>query len=405
MQIEAIPGEVPLRADSRRWFARSIWTFSSLLCATSLCGALAASQQDPSPSEVPSQFKLDIETAARLRPQLMAQSIAASGHDSTARIVFEGLVRQTAPSGSKFAWQLRFVQNDQLNAYSSPDGTVYVEGGLVRLAGTSAGLWAAILSHEIAHITRRDWARRYLYEKHLENGGSSAIVLGDPSLPSASWQTSEKTSADMGRFSRQLELEADREGLMMMARAGYHPDFVPALHHLLHAHGVGSNIASPYAMHPCWQDRDRDLSRTYVAASIEFAHLWPEWYASPGGNPPVVVFAEEPTVRKTGTKDWQVQIPLRCQNLAGAVEVVLASASQHGAAGHSERVANQPEPGVESQADARQLTGCTSPKTTVTFNLAETSAHLTPDSRWTDVYILDAWGSVLARADLPKLPR
>ncbi len=311
MQIEAIPGEVPLRADSRRWFARSIWTFSSLLCATSLCGALAASQQDPSPSEVPSQFKLDIETAARLRPQLMAQSIAASGHDSTARLVFERLVRQTAPSGSKFAWQLRFVQNDQLNAYSSPDGTVYVEGGLARLAGTSAGLWAAFLSHEIAHITRRDWARRYLYEKHLENGGSSAIVLGDPSLPSVSWQTSEKASADMGRFSRQLELEADREGLMMMARAGYHPDFVPALHHLLHAHGVGSNIASPYAMHPCWQDRDRDLSRTYVAASIEFAHLWPEWYASPGGNPPVLVFAERTHGPKPEQRIGKFKFPLR----------------------------------------------------------------------------------------------
>ncbi len=42
-------------------------------------------------------------------------------------------------------------------------------------------------------------------------------------------EDSEKASADMGRFGRQMELEADREGLMMMAHAGYHPDFVPAL--------------------------------------------------------------------------------------------------------------------------------------------------------------------------------
>jgi hypothetical protein len=158
-------------------------------------------------------------------------------------------------------------------------------------------------------------------------------------------------------------------------------------------------------MHPCWQDRDRELNHAYVAASIEFAHLWPEWYASPGGNPPVVVFADEPTVRKTGTKDWEVQIPLRCQNLAGAVEVVLASLSRHGAAEHAEKLADQLAPGAESQADTRQLTGCTSPRTTVTFNLGESSIHLTPESRWTDIYVLDAWGSVLARADLPKLPR
>lgn len=109
------------------------------------------------------------------------------------------------PSRGKLAWQLRIVDDDQLNAYSSPDGTVYGESGLARLAGPSAGLWAAILSHEIAHIVRREWARRYLYQKYLENGGGAAIVLGDPNLPSASWQASEKGSADMGRFGRQME--------------------------------------------------------------------------------------------------------------------------------------------------------------------------------------------------------
>ena len=49
-----------------------------------------------------------------------------------------------------------------------------------------------------------------------------------------------------GRFGRQMELDADREGLMMMAHAGYHPDFVPALHHLLHARGLGANSRSIY---------------------------------------------------------------------------------------------------------------------------------------------------------------
>jgi len=356
-----------------------------------------AGQQAIDVPEVPSQFKLDMESAARLRPQLMAQSVAASGRYATGSLVFDRLVEQVlAEFRTKFAWQLRIVDDDQLNAYSSPDGTVYVESGLARLAGPSAGLWAAILSHEIAHVVRRDWARRYLYQKYLENAGGVGIVLGDPRQPSASWQDSEKASADMGRFGRQMELEADREGLMMMAHAGYHPDFVPALHHLLHARGMGTNTRSIYAMHPCWEERDHDLSRAYVAASIEFARRWPEWYDSPGGNPPVVVFAEGPTVRKTGQKEWQIRVPMRCQNLAGAVEVVL-SASQRGTA--RKRLPDQPG----SDTDARQLTGCTSPRTTVTFTLGDTSVRPKP-AQWTDVYVLDAWGSVLARAELPKLP-
>jgi hypothetical protein len=376
--------------------AKQIRSFAvgfGLLCAVSVTG-----QQSVDIPEVPPAFKLDVESAARLRPQLMAQSTAASGRYATASLVFSRLVEQVlAESRSKFAWQLRIVDDDQLNAYSSPDGTVYVESGLARLAGPSSGLWAALLSHEIAHVVRRDWARRYLYQKYLENGGGAGIVLGDPGLLSGSWQDSEKASADMGRFGRQMELEADREGLMMMAHAGYHPDFVPALHHLLHARGLGTNTRSIYAMHPCWEERDHELSRAYVAASIEFARRWPEWYASPGGNPPVVVFAEEPTVRKTGEKEWQIRVPMRCQNLAGAVEVVL-SASRGTAA--RERPAYLPE----SDTDTRQLTGCTSPRTTITFTLADTSVRPKPGAQWTDVYVLDAWGSVLARAELPKLP-
>src|SRR5437660_11271116 len=102
--------------------------------------------------EVSSQFKLDMETASRLRPELKAQSVAAAGHYATGRLVFERLVPEVAPaSSSTVRWQLRIVENEQLNAYSSPDGTVYVERGLAKMAGPSAGLRAAILPHEMAH--------------------------------------------------------------------------------------------------------------------------------------------------------------------------------------------------------------------------------------------------------------
>jgi hypothetical protein len=177
-----------------------------------------------------------------------------------------------------------------------------------------------------------------------------------------------------------------------MARAGYHPDFVPALHHLLHARTSTKSKGSPYAMHPCWEERDHELSRDYVAASIDFERRWPEWYASPGGNPPLLVFAEQPTVKRVSSKEWQVQVPMRCQNLAGAVEVVLRKD-----AARSESLAAP----LQSLHDVRQLTGCTSPKTTVTFFLTDSEAQKSGAS-WTDVYVLDAWGAVLARADVPR---
>lgn len=351
--------------------------------------------------QIPPNFNLDLETAARLRPQLVAHSISPTGRYSTGRLVFERLLGQIpGPSVTKFAWELRIVDDDQLNAYSSPDGTIYVETGLARLAGSSTGLWAAILSHEIAHIVRRDWARRYLYQKSLESSGAPAIVLGDPGQPSASWIDSQKASEDLGRFCRQMEVEADGEGLMLMARAGYHPAFVPTLHHLLHAQGSGTTTASLYATHPCWEERDREMSRTYIDASIEFEHRWREWYASPGGNPPVVVFAAAPTVKKTGSREWEMRIPMRCENLAGVVEVVLRADSAPRNVAQPEHFPDQPD----SELELRQLTGCTSPQTTVTFTLGDSSDRSKRGAHWTDVYVLDAWGAVLARANVPKLP-
>lgn len=361
-----------------------------------LMGALsAAAQTDSENREIPSNFKLDMQAAALLRPQLMAQSEAAAGRYVTGKLVFDRLLQQAvAAPNSKIRWQLRIVRNNQLNAYSSPDGGIYVESGLADLAGASAGLWAAILSHEMAHVMRRDWARRYLYQKGLESSAGATITLGDPSLPSGSWSDAEKASTDLGAFCRRMELEADRESLMLMARAGYHPDFVPALHHLLHAHESGSSNRSLYAMHPCWEERDHELSHAYLEASIDFEHRWPEWYATPGGNPPVVVFTEQPTIKKTRSKAWELLIPMRCQNLAGAVEVVLGSRPNPAGTADTD--------GAHPDSDLRQLTGCTSPKTTVVFSLANSAAR--PGAPWTDVYVLDAWGAVLARADLPKFP-
>ena len=382
-----------MEAAGTEWFRFHLFVGAFVLGTLSLAGQVS---EIP---EVPSQFKLDMQTAAHLRPKLMAESVNAANRYSTGKLVFDRLLQTQSATIGKFAWQLRIVENGQLNAYSSPDGGIYVESGLARLAGQSSGLWAALLSHEIAHVVRRDWARRYVYEKYLERTGGATIVLGDPGLPSDSWTDSEKASADFGRFCRQLELQADRDGLMMMARAGYHPDFVPALHHLLHAEGVAAK-ASMYAMHPCWEERDRELSQAYTEASIEFEHRWREWYASPGGNPPVVVFAEDPVWKKTGSKEWQIRVPIRCENLVGAVEVVLGSESQRN---EIMRLGRLPDT-LDQDHEIRQLTGCTSPITTVVFTLSDLDKKKKQDARWTDLYVIDAWGAVLARADLPKTP-
>ena len=281
-----------------------------------------------------------------------------------------------------------------MNAYSSPDGLVLVDRSLADAVGDSAGLWSAILAHEVAHVLRRDWARRYLFQKSLESRSAAGIVLGDPAIPDAHWADSSHASAELAQFCRQLEVEADREALTLMANAGFHPHFVPALHHLLHARSHNSSAASLYAMHPCWEERDRDLMRDYLAASIEFDRHWPEWHSSPGGNPPIVVFAEQPKIKKMGPQDWEIQVTMHCQNLAGTLEIVLQDAPEvSGGNPQNETRTNT------SDDDTHQLTGCTSPRTFITF-----SVHARAMSRRAEIYVLDSWGEVLTRTDSLPFP-
>lgn len=356
-------------------------------------------QQRASAPEIPPHFTLDRETASRLRPQLESESVPAMERYAVGDLVFQRLVEQIpAASNAKLAWQLRILETDQWNAYSSSDGSVYVESGLAKLAGSSTGIWAAILSHEIAHVIHRDWARRYLYEKSIENSAGGTVTLGERGLSSPAWKDSKAASSEIALFCRQMELDADREGLMLMVRAGYHPDFVPALHHLLHAVMDDRSITSPDSMHPCWEDRDRELAQAYVDASKEFEHRWPAWYASPGGNPPVVVFAEQATLRKINKENWEISIPLRCQNLAGAVEVLLEEHSRRKVNSYSSTVNTPANPDTE----IRQVTGCTSPRTTVSFLLEDFHKETKSGFQISEIYVVDSWGLILARADLPK---
>ena len=132
------PGGVPVKAPSYKTIGLS---FAALVCLA--WAILSVAQEIKNSPEIPDKFQWDMQTAARLRPTLVSQSVAASGRYTTGRSVFEKLVDKVPPRGNvKLSWELRITNDDFLNAFASPDGTIYVDRGLAQLAGTSAGLWA-----------------------------------------------------------------------------------------------------------------------------------------------------------------------------------------------------------------------------------------------------------------------
>ena len=360
--------------------------FVALLCV--FRPNLAPAQQILPPETIPSTFTADVVFAARVRSLLLPHSEPAAGQYAVGKEVMERLLRQLPPHGARFSWDLR-IAKDAGNVFSSPDGTIFVDQGLAQVLGSRAGLWAAVLSHEISHIVRRDWARRYLFQKSLEESGGSQIMLGEAGGLSDSWIDARAASNLFASFCQSMELEADAQGLRLMTRAGFHPDFVPAMHHLLEAQRSQSDGKLVDSSHPGWDERDQRLQKLYAAAGSEYDRLWPERYASPGGNPPIVVYAGLPSAKRGITGELEVLIPLHCQNLSGSVEVVL-----HWTAVDS-----------EFSPELRQFTGCTSNRTLITFTLPGHGFGRGGSRIQPEVSVLDDTGTVLTRSLAPNPTR
>lgn len=123
-----------------------------------------------------------------------------------------------------------YLANDaSFNASSFPNGAVVLHSGLLRQLDNEAQL-AAILGHEIAHITQKHHARRYRSNQNWEAvqtfGALVAAGTGD-ATPLAVIQMARDIS--LTTFSQAQEMQADRIGMHYMTQAGYDPREVVAV--------------------------------------------------------------------------------------------------------------------------------------------------------------------------------
>jgi len=125
------------------------------------------------------------------------------------------------------AWEFHVVDNDKtINAFALPGGKVFVYTGLMRLAGSDDEL-AAVIGHEVAHVTLRHGAERMSQALALGLGQQlAATVYGGSSAGAQAAMVAFGIGANVGvllPYSRIHEYEADRVGLIYMAKAGYEP--------------------------------------------------------------------------------------------------------------------------------------------------------------------------------------
>lgn len=136
--------------------------------------------------------------------------------------------------------QLQFnffaVNDGSINAFALPGGVIGVHSGLLLTAQDEAEV-AAVLAHEIAHVTQRHLARMQENQGRSQLWLLAAVLAG--ALAGARSSNSDATFAAINAgvglsvsqqlaYSRDFEREADRLGMQYLAAAGYDPRAMPA---------------------------------------------------------------------------------------------------------------------------------------------------------------------------------
>lgn len=129
---------------------------------------------------------------------------------------------------ANYRWEFNLIEDPKVvNAWCMPGGKVAVYTGILRYTKDEAGL-AVVISHEVAHAILEHGNERMSQALLVEMGGTALNVA----LQSRPAETRDLfayvygLTASLGLilpYSRVQEEEADRVGLILMAKAGYDP--------------------------------------------------------------------------------------------------------------------------------------------------------------------------------------
>ena len=170
-------------------------------------------------------------------------------------------------------WKFRALRDPIPNAFALPNGSIYINTGLLALLDDENQL-AAVLAHEVTHVSERHTylRNRSVRKKVLAINIISTIGNWHPVAGTAGLAIS--LIANVSPFmlalsilgySRDQEKEADLEGMKMASTAGFVPAGMPNSFKSMQKDIEGEQLNSFYSDHPKLQERINYTSSSLAA--------------------------------------------------------------------------------------------------------------------------------------------
>ena len=190
--------------------------------------------------------------------------------DVTRYVTLVGTVLAQVSARPTLDWRFIVVDSEGVNAYAAPGGIVHITKGALGLIKSEAEL-AAVLAHELAHVTEKHTVNA-IQKSKLVDAGTDAAGDRAGGLGGAVVNRLADASYDMlleNKMDRDDENEADKVGAALANKVGYAPNgLIDFLNHLA---ARNKGVAQPnglFASHPQLNERVGAINRSIKAASL-----------------------------------------------------------------------------------------------------------------------------------------
>ncbi|MCW5720880.1 MAG: M48 family metalloprotease [Devosia sp.] len=202
--------------------AGSILVLSACSSLTGSGISVSQTGDRPAPTVVPAGTEPDdVVIGRREHPRIIA-AYGGVYSDRPAEIMVARIVGRllAAANQPNAQYQVTILDTSEVNAFALPGGYIYVTRGILALASDTSEL-AAVLAHEIAHVTLRHARART--DKTRTTQIVDRVITGIFGGDTSTDATANRTRQSLAAFGQNQELEADREGIKFAGKAGYDP--------------------------------------------------------------------------------------------------------------------------------------------------------------------------------------
>ena len=190
--------------------------------------------------------------------EVLGKERLSTNREWTAMVQRSGQRIAAVADKPEFEWEFKLIASNTVNAFCLPGGKVAFYEGIMPVCGDENGV-AVVMGHEIAHAIARHGGERVSQGMLTQFGAEAASAMLGGNSPAVR----QIITAGLGLgvtlpFSRKHESEADRIGLILMAKAGYDPRVAPGFWQRMNAKG-GQRAPEFLSTHPSPETRIQQL--------------------------------------------------------------------------------------------------------------------------------------------------